>query len=249
MIVIMIFLVKINSNNSINRNNSNGNSHSLNESSNKFILIINILNLTLHQPIWFEFASVLDFRLNLIDQMAHYCIYYFPPTIGWGGRRITICLVLIDCCMIEGWYCCAMLQLFHPIPIAPCVRKTPQSTFPSMYTDSIDGYFLLLLLLLLLLIDWLLRYCLILMFSSISSPVVLLAFRRFCWFCCEASWCRHDSVSHPPLPSCRWLNDGRMCGKWMDRESGTGGPTRTTAMTSNTHAVVGDAREGIWVQY
>ena len=52
MILIMI-LVKINSTNSINRNNiknSNGSSPSLNEISNKFILIINILKLTLHQP-------------------------------------------------------------------------------------------------------------------------------------------------------------------------------------------------------
>ncbi len=52
MILIMI-LVKINSTNSINRNNinnSNGSSPSLNEIRNKFILIINILKLTLHQP-------------------------------------------------------------------------------------------------------------------------------------------------------------------------------------------------------
>ena len=51
------------------------------------------------------------------------------------------------------------------------------------------------------------------------------------------------------LWSCRWLDVGRMCGKWMDRKSGTGGPTRTTVMTSNMHAVFGDTREGIWMQY
>ena len=54
MIVIMIFFKKINNANSIlnrnNTNNSNGSSHSLNESSNKFILIMDRLKLTLRTP-------------------------------------------------------------------------------------------------------------------------------------------------------------------------------------------------------
>ena len=90
MIVIMIFLVKVNNVNSIlnqnNTNNSNGSSHSLNESSNKFILIINILNLTLHQPTsnkrWYCFEYLVDSCFDIFFEMANCCIFYFPLTIG-----------------------------------------------------------------------------------------------------------------------------------------------------------------------
>ena len=158
-------------------------------------------------------AIIIVLLLNLIDQqIANCCIYCFPLTIVCGGRRVTICLVLIDCCMNEGWYCCVMFQLFHSIPTFCC-----------------QCCWLIVALLFEIDVLFNIKPRSFVGAASGDGGFIAMHLRVFVGFVTRHLdvGCRHGLVSHPPLPSCICLNGGRRCAKWMDGEISTGGPTRT----------------------